>query len=323
MEGPVHNGYHIRAIIVLRFMSVLLLAGCARESAGTGASHEIAYPHPATASPIPTSSFEPTRTVLPPTADLPTPTIAATATLTPQQILDEVRHLFDENGGCALPCWWGIEPGKTTWEEALTILSPLAMRIFPPRIIPNTAYLPTPPEIAYDILIPVPRDIFPVRLGHRYVVQKDIVQKIEVEIGNVDSYRLSEMLNDLGQPHEVWISTYSKKHERSLPFTIVLYYPDQAVLVRFAGEAEVDGDFVVSCPQEYPVLALVLWSVDKQYKSFEAAVNDTLRLGPSRDWNYQRLEDVTDMNPASFFETFKVPETTACIKSKAEHWPSP
>lgn len=317
-----HNSYHIRAIIVIRFMSVLLLAGCARESTRTEASQEVVYPHPATASPIPVPSLEPTRTVPSPTTELPTLTIAATATLTPQQVLDEVRYLFDENGECALPCWWGIEPGETTWEGALTILSPLAMEIPPPWPLGgNSPSLAS--RVAYDLLIPVPRDIYPVRLNHRYVVQDDVVQKIELEIGKVDRYQLSKMLNDLGQPYEVWISTYSMTREGSLPFSAVLYYPEQAVLVRFDSEAEVEGDFVVGCPQDNSAFILVLWSVEKQYKSFEAAVNDTLWLGSFKNWNYQRLEDVTDIDPARFFEIFKVASNTSCIKSKAEHWPSP
>ena len=317
-----HHSYRIRAISVICFMIVLLLAGCARESAGTEASQEVASPHPATTSPIPTLSFEPTRTVPPPTATPPTPTTAATATLAPQQILDEVRYLFDENGGCSLPCWWGIEPGKTTWEEALAILSPLAMEIFPPWPLGgNSPSLAS--RIAYDILIPVSPDIYPVRLDHRYVVQDDVVQKIELEMGKVARYQLSKILNDLGQPYDVWISTYSMALEGSLPFSAMLYYPQQAVLVHFASEAEVEGDFVVGCPQDAPAFNLVLWRVEKQYKSFDAVVNDTLWLGSFNDWNYQRLENVTDIDPASFFETFKVAGNTTCIKSKAEHWPSP
>lgn len=122
--------------VIMFLMGILALASCMSPSARTAlrgdAAVGSAYPSSATATPATISSPKPTRTVSPPTADLPTHTIAATATLTPQQILDEIRHLFDENGGCALPCWWGIEPGKTTWEEALTILSPLAMEIFPP-----------------------------------------------------------------------------------------------------------------------------------------------------------------------------------------------
>lgn len=61
----------------------------------------------------------------------------------------------------------------------------------------------------------MPRDIYPVRLHHRYVVQDDVVQKIELEMGEVVRYQLSKMLNDLGQPYEVWISTYSMTREQS------------------------------------------------------------------------------------------------------------
>lgn len=29
-----------------------------------------------------------------------------------------LRDLMENNAGCSLPCWWGITPGKTIWQEA-------------------------------------------------------------------------------------------------------------------------------------------------------------------------------------------------------------
>jgi len=33
------------------------------------------------------------------------------------------------NAGCTLPCWWGVIPGKTTWQEAEQFLTYLGLRI--------------------------------------------------------------------------------------------------------------------------------------------------------------------------------------------------
>ncbi len=56
----------------------------------------------------------------------PVPTYTATSTFVPTTIptppgdisQDKLIYLDETNGGCALPCLWGIEPGKTRWIDA-------------------------------------------------------------------------------------------------------------------------------------------------------------------------------------------------------------
>jgi hypothetical protein len=237
-----------------------------------------------------------------------------TPTWASQQILDQVRHLLIENAGCALPCWWGIEPGKTTWEEAKVILSPVALQIGDPRRLSS--------QIAYDVLIPVPPDVFPTRLEQRYVVLNGVVQRMEVMPGELEVYRLSVLLAGLGQPEEVWIKTYARKREGSLPFSIVLYYPDRGVLVNLGTEADVESKYIIACPQAASASYLVLWSPEKLL-TLQEVVDGTLRLETFERWQYQKLDATTNLDTASFFETFLPPDNASCIRSEATHWPMP
>ena len=110
-----------------KFFIVLLiisfaLAGCQEVSA--------------TPSPQPTA----TRTAIPATATptMPkkivtvtlrttfTPSKTWTPTLSSEQQMTQVSDLLTNNGGCKLPCWWGIMPGETSWANAENILAPLA-----------------------------------------------------------------------------------------------------------------------------------------------------------------------------------------------------
>lgn len=318
----------IQLLSVACLLSLILL-GCGQPNAQTTRPEDTAQepaPSPsATATTPPTTlltpTLEPVQTPIErPTRSNSTPTAAATATLSSQQVLDRVRQLLTGNAGCALPCWWGIEPGKTTWEAAEAILSPLALRIGDPRPLHIGAPPPKSSQVAYDVLIPVPPDVFPARLEHRYVVQEDIVQRIEVILGKVARYQLPPLLGELGQPPEIWVSTYSQQREGSHPFTVVLYYPDQGILARFDTEAEREGDFVIGCPQKSPALVMVLWFPDKPL-SFKEAVDDTLELGPFNEWQYQRLEDVTNLDPGTFFEIFRASDNSTCIKTEAGLWP--
>lgn len=83
--------------------------------------------------PIPTIAANPTSSLT------VTPTRTPFSTLTnlqPEQHHANIVRLLETNGGCELPCWWGITPGETTWEEAERLLS--AAGVYP------NEYTPTP-----------------------------------------------------------------------------------------------------------------------------------------------------------------------------------
>lgn len=48
----------------------------------------------------------------------PQATIAAKSTLTMSQREEYIQTLLQDPQDCELPCWWGIEPGKTAWKQA-------------------------------------------------------------------------------------------------------------------------------------------------------------------------------------------------------------
>ena len=66
-----------------------------------------------------TPTSTPTRVPRPTATSLPTKTATPTKypTLDAQGRLNFVLQALKTNGGCQLPCWWGITPGKTTWAE--------------------------------------------------------------------------------------------------------------------------------------------------------------------------------------------------------------
>jgi hypothetical protein len=87
----------------------------------------------------PTIIFQQTNTVAPivTNTSLPSPTLTQTSTLSPtlthtptltptltiSQWEEFSMGLLKSNAGCKLPCWWGITPGVTTWEEARRLLT--------------------------------------------------------------------------------------------------------------------------------------------------------------------------------------------------------
>jgi hypothetical protein len=47
-------------------------------------------------------------------------------TMTPVNLLSREQQLtqtYETNGGCKLPCYWGITPGETSWDVASMFVS--------------------------------------------------------------------------------------------------------------------------------------------------------------------------------------------------------
>ena len=74
-----------------------------------------------------TQTFTATTTQSPTATQTPTapPTFTPLPTLNPEEEQATVLTLLESNGGCALPCWWGITPGTTTKSDAEHIIREL------------------------------------------------------------------------------------------------------------------------------------------------------------------------------------------------------
>ncbi len=285
----------------------------------------VATPPPPTRTPLtatPTPSMTPTLT--PTASSTPTsiPTIAATETPfaipTPpgMESTEQVLWLMETNNGCQLPCWWGITPGQTEWSVAQQFLSRFDSNIY-------EAFAPSG-SIYYGIGIPLPPEIFLVdRMELGILVHEGVVERILTNVsfsktppGYLTQYTLSTFLNTYGRPAEVWLFTYrSPFEENDLPFVVVLYYHDQGIVVLYSDNGERQGELVQGCPQEDPVSFTSLWSPDLNL-TFEQVTTDTSAL----DMNYLALEEATEMDVVTFYETFRQPENTTCLETPADLW---
>ena len=53
-----------------------------------------------------------------------TPSPTSYPRLSREEAKPRIIEMLQTNAGCRLPCWWGITPGKTRWEEVHALLSP-------------------------------------------------------------------------------------------------------------------------------------------------------------------------------------------------------
>jgi hypothetical protein len=250
---------------------------------------------------------------------LPTSTVETGQIPTPPGIgaKEQVLWLYETNNGCQLPCWWGIVPGETDWQTARAFLSQFDRDIYRS---PDTS----DSSASYGVTIPLSLDVFiEEKTELSLFVQDSVVEAIDTHVsigdtppGYLDLYTLPNLLTTYGPPTEIWLSTYSKPFENNeLPFRLLLFYPQQGIMALFSDNGVKNGQYVSGCPQRDPASYLTLWFPELAW-TFEEVKNGASVYNV----DYLRLEDTTDWDIATFYETFKNPDNTTCIETEAELW---
>ena len=149
---------------------LMLLVGCTAQRASTGAPSSapptVSRSPFATASqalitetPVPTASRIQPTLASKPTLTSPAPQVTPVSTLTTSERTSLVQEMLKTNGGCELPCWWGIVPGQTDWQALKNRFTAYGGSVFD---VPHS----TPP--------------FDYRVTHSFVQQGGIVESIQV-----------------------------------------------------------------------------------------------------------------------------------------------
>jgi hypothetical protein len=310
------KGFSFLRGLCFSLIILILIAGCtAPQSPVSTATQPTPISIPLTSSSSPTMTVMPTQTPTPTKTITPThwpsvtprptktPTLTPTITWTPlptlppDKALARVLELLKTNGGCKLPCWWGITPGLTSRDEALAYLASFATRFTGGPSYPD-----------YGAVFAVPQNTIPGLLhgesyGFGFTVDKNgIVEQITAW----KPYRLSDFLTDYGPPPQVWIYGESLDTIASYAsYTIVLYYPDQGILAAWDGTIE-KQDPIRVCPNRFdPGVFLKLWAPPVT-KTFEEAAGSEL-LGPPVPPRrvFYPLEKATNINIKAFYERYK------------------
>lgn len=237
------------------------------------------------------------------------------STLTSEETKSLVNELFQTNRDCLLPCWWGIVPGITTWQEANSFLAQFA------HITGGISHQDKTLQVQF-VQIPGSEDRSTGVLTHIYIVKNSVIESIEVSLGNRSSYSLSTFLKTYGQPDEVWINTYSTEYPVGvLPFLAALFYPQRGILAIYGPlKAEFNGTIVSACQWDNQPFMLGLWSPTQKITFMETARR--FRMNPDEPgFLLLPIEDATEMSVQTFYEIFKTPGIKECLETPREKWP--
>ena len=258
-----------------------------------------------TASPIlSTTIVSPTFTVVPPTP-MPIPTLTANE----RQTL--ARQMLETNGGCELPCWWGITPSKTDWQSVLKQCKNYGGCDLD---IPESAQVP-------DYAIRQRFDQLDGKVRSILVTSEVPGQRLSGSFSkDWQRYALDQVLTRYGKPSQVFVelSNYCADSPCAPSgYGLYVVYDDLGILFRYLGPAE-RSDPIQACPvfAKISYLQLVLQSPQDT-----RTLMQTSAIDPDQIKWIRPLTEVAEMTIEDFYRIFKEPDSKECITSPAKFWP--
>jgi hypothetical protein len=263
----------------------------------------------ATSSPLPTMTLTPT----------PTPELTRTPlpTLLPEAAEKLVKDLLVNNGGCILPCWWGIMPGVTVWNDANQFLATFTTVEGPVNFTINGIR-----ELGYQVSYQLNTQVSDIGFGISDGVVDDIAMDSESTIWG---HTLPQLLENNGQPEEVYLYLMPDSPDGSW-FFLLINYPEQGILARYTGQATRWAEFGSGgevVPIKYSICPIgigpELWL---RPPGTPIQIKGNPALGGTDFTRYLKaLPDVTKMSLEEFYSTFRGADATTCFDTPADAWP--
>ncbi len=260
----------------------------------------------------PTSTHFPTATLPPvvPTPERPEPT------LTSEEERLYVENMLETNGGCELPCWWGIAPGGTTLETLRKIKA--YGEPFPHQDgtveygVDSFEVLTAEGKPDYYVWIGVVDfDGKIISIGISGGIKFDTSRDGFVVAWK--QYSVDQLLTRYGIPSAARIQLSPRSEPgASLGYALTLVYHRLGILISYRGEAT-DGstaDFIQACP--------LLTNVDRIDLKLQLPTAPTRfpLLRPTDPGFDRSLEEATGMSLEDFYNKFKNPTNQDCLEGE-------
>jgi hypothetical protein len=205
---------------------------------------------------------------------------------------------------CRLPCWATISVGTTSWQEARQLFERMGL-----WIIPEAGNGPS--RGPYDVLLPLKGSaVFDVEQGvvHSVLVRNE---------ATASQFNVRQVITQYGTPDFVLLGAFAWYPEPSVPFILVLLFPQLGFVARYEFEAQISGSTVVACPgTTAPTLHIRSladpWTEGEIHSWYSGEGPPSAFLRP--------IEEVTTMDAPAFAGLFLEQDSEPCIESRVETW---
>lgn len=321
-----------RVNFVLFFVVILILTSCNNDIEGIQTDEmmtpELVESLPTSTATIPPTNLphtsQPTHTPIP---DAPTPTVIPltatptplpTATLTNEQIGENLTELMSTNAGCQLPCWWGITPGETPLDLARENLATLGASIVGSSSLSM--------GVDWGMFV-------------EFEVSNSIIQTMDIYSGYISGridrdkyingwqpYNLMAVLDRFGLPTRVLVYYPFQADPSSPAYHLLVFYEELGIEIDYTGSVEILGeDHYRACPDmaDIWIVHLFLYQsgyVDNVVERILPASSISYIADPETVHEAISWEQVTGTTLESFYESFHNNETNTCFEFLTPEW---
>jgi hypothetical protein len=195
-----------------------------------------------------------------------------------------VAELLSNDFLCRLPCWGGIEPGRTSWMDAKSFLSLIS------QIHSSSANIST---------------------AEIQVQGENLVLRFYTKAGKVEfmavprfEYPITRLLIDYGAPDEIYFHILDVlPMDKTNPYTIFLFYKERGIIAEYSGVSD-RGETISICLNSHEMQTgfLSLWTKGSD-KEFVDVINKYMdNFSEYSALDYYNLEDLTTLTSNAFVE---------------------
>jgi hypothetical protein len=310
------EGKNMKRRILVLAIFLLTLTSCTVPTAATSKPTETLLPASSPTLNIgPTNTVEATSTVVSATNVTASPVWTALPTISTTAGLQALYSWLEGKDECLLPCWAGITPGQTPWDEAKYLIEPITGFTKLSFFQNESCDFGECSEISWSL--PSPGD------GHGYIYSKlpeNTIHAIIVEITDprlVEGLSLQNVFSKYGKPSLLLLSTEPDQPGQKF-LELILVYPERQFLIKYSKYADLKDNNIESCGTDSYIKLVVLDNPD-QLMSLEAIANSVETKDFHVDIWHKSVEEATSMTIDSFYDTFR--EANApCISTPINVW---
>lgn len=265
------------------------------------------------------------------------PTITPIPTLTEEDTRQSLLYFLQENGGCQLPCVWGLMPGMASRDRE-SYLSPYR-EVSTLNFYSNNLYNAERSFASLSAQFTIENTVSTVVVGIKENAGQ--IEKILLRADTIDTtlerykfgdehyialtqyYQLSQVMLEYGQPSRVLFAAFQYDPITKAPYdpiSIVIIYDDLETMIEYIFPSELLGSELQGCPKGAKI-NLFTWSKDANL-----SLEDIVSIKPGDEGIipvylklYKPIEEATSLSLEEFYQIFQNPEE--CISTPAELWP--
>lgn len=214
------------------------------------------------------------------------------------------------NGGCKLPCWWGIIPGNTKFRAVIDSFKQQGINLYLVRDLAGVL----------GVDVPHSTQLFDYRFSMELTAEQGVISRLKVDgetykltgsqrfASDWQRYSLSDILQGYGQPSAIrFISGPPAERDAPVLYTLTLLYEPLGFAISYSGPAQFDNqsNVIQACPriEQMNDIRLTLVSPGEPVSKSSSDLAD---LGPT-------LQETIGISIEEFYGKFKRLNNKSCL----------